>query len=208
VKVAVILASPLRYGAIQHEKKDQAMLNSIVLMVVQTIASLLAGMCLLRAYMQWHGVRMGMGMGNAVAPWVMGLTDWLVLPLRRVLPKVGRIDLGSLMAAFLVMLLQAVVITVLFGAGLNPVSIVLGAVLDLLGLVLSSVFWLLVIGIAVSWLRVDESTVYWIQSLIEPLLRPVRRILPTVAGLDLSPMVLILLIKVFEMVLHGWRWSI
>ena len=182
------------------------MLNSIVLMVVQTIASLLAGMCLLRAYMQWHGVRMGMG--NAVAPWVMGLTDWLVLPLRRVLPKVGRIDLGSLMAAFLVMLLQAVVITVLFGAGLNPVSIVLGAVLDLLGLVLSSVFWLLVIGIAVSWLRVDESTVYWIQSLIEPLLRPVRRILPTVAGLDLSPMVLILLIKVFEMVLHGWRWSI
>lgn len=182
------------------------MLNSIVLMVVQTIASLLAGMCLLRAYMQWHGVRMGLG--NSMAPWVMGLTDWLVLPLRRVLPKVGRIDLGSLMAAFLVMLLQAAVITVLFGAGLNPVSVVLGAVLDLLGLVLSSVFWLLVIGIAVSWLRVDESTVYWIQSLIEPLLRPVRRFLPTVAGLDLSPMVLILLIKVLEMVLHGWRWRI
>ena len=182
------------------------MLNSIVLMVVQTIASLLDALCLLRAYMQWHGVRMGMG--NAVAPWVMGLTDWMVLPLRRILPKLGRLDLGSVLAAFALMLVQGLIIALLFGMGLNPVSLLLGALLDMLGLILSSLFWLLVIGIVVSWLRVDESTVYWIQSLIEPLLRPVRRILPTVAGLDLSPMVLILLIKVFEMVLHGWRWSI
>ena len=179
------------------------MLNSIVLMVVQTIASLLAGMCLLRAYMQWHGVRMGMG--NAVAPWVMGLTDWMVLPLRRILPKVGRIDLGSVLAAFALMLVQGLIIALLFGMGLNPVSLLLGALMDMLGLILSSLFWLLVIGIVVSWLRVDESTVYWIQSLVEPLLRPVRRFLPTVGGLDLSPMVVILLIKVLEMVLHGWR---
>lgn len=179
------------------------MLNSIVLMVVQTIASLLAALCLLRAYMQWHGVRMGMG--NAVAPWVMGLTDWMVLPLRRILPKVGRIDLGSVLAAFALMLVQGLIIALLFGMGLNPVSLLLGALMDMLGLILSSLFWLLVIGIVVSWLRVDESTVYWIQSLVEPLLRPVRRVLPTVGGLDLSPMVVILLIKVLEMVLHGWR---
>ena len=179
------------------------MLNSIVLMVVQTIASLLAGLCLLRAYMQWHSVRMGMG--NAVAPWVMGLTDWMVLPLRRILPKVGRLDLGSVLAAFALMLVQGLIIALLFGMGLNPVSLLLGALMDILGLILSSLFWLLVIGIVVSWLRVDESTVYWIQSLVEPLLRPVRRFLPTVGGLDLSPMVVILLIKVLEMVLHGWR---
>ena len=179
------------------------MLNSIVLMVVQTIASLLAALCLLRAYMQWHSVRMGMG--NAVAPWVMGLTDWMVLPLRRILPKVGRIDLGSVLAAFALMLVQGLIIALLFGMGLNPVSLLLGALLDMLGLILSSLFWLLVIGIVVSWLRVDESTAYWIQSLVEPLLRPVRRFLPTVGGLDLSPMVVILLIKVLEMVLHGWR---
>ena len=179
------------------------MLNSIVLMVVQTIASLLAALCLLRAYMQWHGVRMGMG--NAVAPWVMGLTDWMVLPLRRILPKLGRLDLGSVLAAFALMLVQGLIIALLFGMGLNPVSLLLGALMDMLGLILSSLFWLLVIGIVVSWLRVDESTVYWIQSLVEPLLRPVRRVLPTVGGLDLSPMVVILLIKVLEMVLHGWR---
>ena len=179
------------------------MLNSIVLMVVQTIASLLAGLCLLRAYMQWHSVRMGMG--NAVAPWVMGLTDWMVLPLRRILPKLGRLDLGSVLAAFALMLVQGLIIALLFGMGLNPVSLLLGALMDLFGLILSSLFWLLVIGIVVSWLRVDESTVYWIQSLVEPLLRPVRRFLPTVGGLDLSPMVVILLIKVLEMVLHGWR---
>ena len=182
------------------------MLNSIVVMVVQTIASLLAGMCLLRAYMLWLGLRVGLG--NSAGAWVVGLTDWLVLPLRRVLPKVGRVDLGSLVGALLVMLLQAALMGLLLGASLNPLSVLLGAVLDLLALVLSGMFWLLVVSIVVSWLRVDPSTVYWLQSLVEPLLRPVRRFLPAVAGLDLSPMVVILLIKVLEMVLHGWRWSI
>jgi YggT family protein len=138
----------------------------------------------------------------------VGLTDWLVLPLRRILPKVGRVDLGSLVGAFLVMLLQAGLIALLFGGSLNPVAVLLGAVMDLLALVLSGMFWLLVVSIVVSWLRVDPSTVYWLQSLVEPLLRPVRRFLPTVAGLDLSPMVVILLIKVLEMVLHGWRSSL
>jgi YggT family protein len=66
----------------------------------------------------------------------------------------------------------------------------------------------LVVSIVVSWLRVDEATAYWVQSLVEPMLRPVRRFLPAVAGLDLSPMVVILLIKVLEMVLHGWRWNL
>ena len=182
------------------------MLNSIVVMVVQTIASLLAGLCLLRAYMLWLGLRVGLG--NSAGAWVVGLTDWLVLPLRRILPKVGRVDLGSLVGALLVMLLQASLIALLFGASLNPLAVLLGAVLDLLALVLSGAFWMLVVSVVVSWLRVDEATVYWLQSLVEPLLRPVRRFLPTVAGLDLSPMVVILLIKVLEMVLHGWRSSL
>jgi len=96
----------------------------------------------------------------------------------------------------------------LYGAGLNPLSLLLGALIDLLALILSSMFWLLVIGIVVSWLRVDQATVYWLQSLVEPLLRPIRRFIPTVGGLDLSPMVMLLLIKVLEMVLHGWRWAV
>jgi uncharacterized protein YggT (Ycf19 family) len=86
--------------------------------------------------------------------------------------------------------------------------LLLGALIDLLALVLSSMFWLLVIGIVVSWLRVDQATVYWLQSLVEPLLRPIRRFIPTVGGLDLSPMVMLLLIKVLEMVLHGWRSAV
>ena len=94
------------------------MMNSIVVMVVQTIASLLAGMCLLRAYMLWLGLRVGLG--NSAGAWVVGLTDWLVLPLRRILPKAGRIDLGSLVAAFLVMLLQAAVIALLFELSAPP----------------------------------------------------------------------------------------
>jgi YggT family protein len=184
------------------------MLYQIISLLLEVVTGVVGGSCLLRLYMQHQRIPMSARSGNPLGRFVFALTDWLVLPLRRILPKAGRIDLGSLVAAFLVMLLQAAVIALLFGASLNPVAVLIGALLDLLGLVLSGMFWLVVVSIFVSWLRVDDATVYWLQSLVEPLLRPVRRFLPTVAGLDLSPMVVILLIKVLEMVLHGWRSSI
>ena len=82
------------------------MMNSIVVMVVQTIASLLAGMCLLRAYMLWLGLRVGLG--NSAGAWVVGLTDWLVLPLRRILPVVAGLDLSPMVVILLIKVLEMV----------------------------------------------------------------------------------------------------
>jgi len=72
------------------------MFHQIISFLLDVFAGLLGGACLLRLYMQMQYI----GFANPVGRLVFALTDWLVLPLRRVVPAVGRLDTSSLLAAF------------------------------------------------------------------------------------------------------------
>ena len=80
------------------------MLYQIVSLLLEVAAGLLTGIFLLRLYMQHQRIPMSARSGNPMGPFMFALTDWLVLPLRRVLPAVGRLDTASLVAAFLTQL--------------------------------------------------------------------------------------------------------
>src|SRR3954469_7865172 len=84
---------------------DYFVLYSIFTLVVDTVASVLAGILLLRFWMQAVRVRPP----SALAHFMFQLTDWLVKPLRRLLPGVGGYDWASLAGAFLVALLSLVI---------------------------------------------------------------------------------------------------
>ena len=74
------------------------MLYQIASFLLDVVGGLLTGACLLRLYMQWQRVPFS----NPVGGLVFALTDWLIMPLRRVIPPVGRWDVSSLVAAVLV----------------------------------------------------------------------------------------------------------
>jgi uncharacterized protein YggT (Ycf19 family) len=85
------------------------MLYQIISFLLDVAVGLLGGACLLRLYMQWQRVPFG----NPVGRFVFALTDWLVLPLRRVLPPMGRLDTASLVGAFVLELAQYAVLWLL-----------------------------------------------------------------------------------------------
>ena len=87
------------------------MLYQITSFLLDIVVGLFAGACLLRLYMQLQRVPFG----NPVGRFVFAVTDWLVLPLRRVLPAVGRWDLASLAGAWLAELCQLGLLWLLFG---------------------------------------------------------------------------------------------
>jgi len=163
-------------------------------LLLETLGSLLATACLLRAYMN----RVGIGARNPVGQFVVAVTDWLVSPLRRLLPAGRSVDWASIVAGFLVALVLAVLFVVLFGGRRFPAP---GAVL------LLSMFWLvkwslwlltaLVLMQAVlSWVNPQAPIAPTIAALTQPFLAPIRRIVPLIGGVDLSPLVLILLVQV------------
>lgn len=174
------------------------MLFQIISFLLDVVAGLLGGACLLRLYMQYQRI----GFGNPVGRFVFALTDWLVLPLRRVLPAWRRWDLSSLLAAYLIMLVQFGILWLLAGRG-GAAVIPLLAFFGLLRLVLSGLMGLVIVYAILSWVRADSPIVDVIDRLCAPVLRPFRRIIPLVGGFDLSPLALLVVLQVALFVLVG-----
>lgn len=144
--------------------------------------------CALRAYMHW----LGLGVRDPIGQFVIAITDWLVKPLRKIMPTIRRFDWASLLAAFLLALLVAIVKVLLGGGSPNPGWVVLDA---LKFLVAESMFLLIILVIAgavLSWVNPNAPIQPTLSALTNPLLAPIRKIIPLVGGIDLSPMVLII----------------
>jgi YggT family protein len=179
------------------------MLYQIVSLLLEVAAGLLTGVCLLRLYMQYQRIPMSARSGNPMGTFIFALTDWLVLPLRRVVPAVGRWDMASLLGALLVQLAQFVVLWLLTGMGASLASV---AVLALLGVVrvgISGVSGLVIVYAVLSWVQTQSYLSDMLERMVMPLLNPIRRVVPLVGGVDLSPLVLLVSLQIAALVLGG-----
>ena len=171
--------------------------------VLDVIASLVAGTCLLRLLMQSQRIPFNQPLGR----FVFAMTDWIVLPLRRVVPAWSRWDLSSLLAAWLIKLAQFLALWLLAGAhghlGLLPLVSLVG----LAQLSVSALSALVLAYALMSWVQPDSVMYYTLERLCEPWLRPLRRIVPLVGGVDLSPLALLLVLQLLGMLLAGMQLS-
>ncbi len=183
------------------------MLYQIFSLLLEVAVGLVAGACLLRLYMQWQRINLSLRMGNPLAPFIFSLTNWLILPLRRVLPAIGRLDSACLVGAYAVVLAKMVLLWWWMGAVAPLPAIALLAGFELLHLALSGLSWLVIIYAVLSWFKGASDIGYFLSQLIEPLLQPLRRVVPMVGGVDLSLLALLLLIKIIEIMLgHAAGW--
>lgn len=182
----------------------RSMLYQIVSFLLDVVAGLLCGACLLRIYMQWQRVPFG----NPVGRLVFAFSDWMVLPLRRVLPTAGRWDWASLLAAVLVELAQYGVLWLLLGAGAGWQWLPGLALFGVVRVAITGLIGLLIVYAVLSWVQTRSPASDVIGRLCEPLLRPVRRLIPLVGGIDLSPLVLLVLLQVAMMVLGNLQASL
>ncbi|HKE46008.1 MAG TPA: YggT family protein [Steroidobacteraceae bacterium] len=135
---------------------------------------------------------------NAIAQAVVRVTNWLVLPLRRVIPPLGKVDLASIVAVLLVELAVIAIQLWLYTGSLPPArGLFIAALLDLA----RSVIWFYIIAlfiyVVLSWIAPGtySPAAALLDRICEPLVAPVRRIVPPIGGLDLS--------VVFVMILLG-----
>lgn len=185
------------------------MLYQIISLLLDVVIGLIGGSCLLRLYMQHQRVPFG----NPLGRFVFAVTDWLVLPLRRVLPALGRWDTASLVGAWLLELLQIVLLWLLTGVGGAAAWLPLVAVFGLVRLAISALTVLVIVSAVLSWVQASQQgrsslTADILDRLAAPLLRPFRRILPMVGGVDLSPLALLLVLQVAGIVLAAVQASV
>jgi len=171
------------------------MVFQIVSLLLEVVVGLVAGTCLLRLYMQQQGIPLS-ARYNPLGRFVFALTDWIVLPLRRLLPSMGRLDTASLVAAFLLELAQFASLWLLSGARGSLVSVVVLALFGLVRLTISGLSGLVMVYAVLSWMPSRSPMTDMLERLVTPPLVPIRRAIPLIGGVDLSPLVLLLILQV------------
>ena len=161
--------------------------------LISTALELYTMVMLLRIWMQWARC----DFYNPLAQFVVKATQPIVGPLRRILPSMGPIDTASLVMAFVLSLIKSMVLFMVIT--FQPI-IWIAALLILIKTIGLLVFWVLLVMALMSWVSRGRSPVeYVLMQLTEPLLSPIRRMLPAMGGIDFSPMVLVLLLYVLNM---------
>jgi YggT family protein len=177
------------------------MLYQITSLLLEVAAGLIAGTCLLRLYMQYQRIPMSVRSGNPLAKFIFALTDWLVLPLRKVIPAAGRWDMASLAGAFLIQLAQFAILWVISGMAAGLLHVVVLAAFGLVRMAISGLTGLVIIYAILSWVQTQSLAADFLERLVLPVLIPIRRVVPLVGGIDLSPLVLLLILQVGGIVL-------
>jgi len=172
--------------------------------VVDALASLFILAALLRFWMQ----AMRAPARNPIAYFSMALTDFAVKPLRRVIPGFMRMDWASLVVALLLeFVLQLLEFTVLAGA--LPNGGVLSALLFLafVRLIRLSIYIFIVVIIAqavMSWVSPYHPAAPFFNALSDPLMKPVRRFIPPIGGVDISPVFVLIILQLILMLPITW----
>ena len=185
------------------------MLNNALAYLIDVFFGLLTYALLLRFVMQFMRAPFRNPLGQAV----MALTDWIVKPLRKVLPGYRGVDWASLVAAFVFQFAWLFALQLAFGRAFALLGIGLAFLLvtTVIALV-KALLWLVIVVVfaqaILSWVAPDGPVAGVLNALTFPLLRPVRRVVPPIGGtLDLSPLIVIVIAQLLLITLVPWLES-
>jgi YggT family protein len=134
---------------------------------------------------------------NPFSQFLVRLTNPPLLPLRRIIPGLGGIDVASIILLLALQVLKLFLIVLIRGHIANPIGMVVLSLAQLLELTIWVFLVAIFVRIILSWLAPysDHPVTGLLISLTEPLMRPARRLLPPISGLDLSPIIVLILLQ-------------
>jgi len=160
--------------------------------IIQSIGQLLLLLLLLRFWLPWFKA----DFRNPIAQGILRLTSPIIVPVRRLLPSVGLLDTATILVAYVLQFLLITALVALQGRLFNAVPIAIVAAIELLILSLNLFFFVILIRIILGWFApaTHNPLTMMLHSLAEPILAPFRRWVPPMGGIDISPIMPIILI--------------
>lgn len=161
--------------------------------IIKTLAQLFLLLLLLRFWLPL----LRADFRNPVAQGILRFTSPLVVPLRRILPSLGRLDTATVLIAFVVQFLIVVVLLAITNRMAGPLPIAIVSLIELATLSLNLFFFVILVRVILSWIAPGNynPVTALIATLSEPILRPFRRLIPSIGGLDISPIFAIVLLQ-------------
>ncbi|WP_118179513.1 YggT family protein [Paraburkholderia phosphatilytica] len=176
------------------------MFGDIARFLLNTLFTLFGAALLLRVWLQF--VRLPPY--NPVSNAVLQATNWIVLPLRKIIPGRHNIDWASLIATLIAAF--AYVVLMVWSVGVDPLqllpTLVIVALLTMIKWALNLIIWLTILTALLSWLNPHSPAMPILYQLTAPFLGPLRRVIPQLGGIDLSPILLFVIVEILLRVIE------
>ncbi|TMH44848.1 MAG: YggT family protein [Betaproteobacteria bacterium] len=168
------------------------MFVQIATLLIDTVVAFLVFLLLARFHFQWLRVPFRNPMGE----FLLAVTNWVVMPARRVIPGLAGLDLATLILAWAFQALGLWAQAAIVGAEPGALAVAAVAAVDLLRYSLYILVFAVFVQVAISWINPDAPLGPLFDMVTRPFLRPFRRYVPPVGRVDLSPLVLLLVLYI------------
>jgi len=161
--------------------------------IIKTLTQLYLLVLLLRFWLPM----LGADFRNPLAQGILRITSPLVVPVRRFVPSIGRLDTSTILVAYVIQFLTVLLLLTIGGYRVDTGPIMVTTLIELAILSLNLFFFVILIKIILSWVapHTYNYATALLTTLAEPVLRPFRRIIPSIGGLDISPIFAIILLQ-------------
>ena len=176
---------------------------SALVFIVNALSSLYLLVLLLRFWLPW----LRADFRNPLAQGILKLTSPVIIPVRRLVPSFGRLDTATVLVAFVLQCLAILLILLILGASAGFAAVAVTALVKLVLLSINLFMFAIFIRIILSWVapgQYNPATAI-ITTLTEPLLGPVRRLIPPLGGFDISPIFVIIALGALTRVVMGFN---
>jgi YggT family protein len=169
--------------------------------IVKTLAQLYLLLLLLRFWLPW----LRADFRNPIAQGILRFTSPLIVPLRRFLPSIGRLDTATVLVTFVVQYITVLALLAIVRRSADTAEVALVSIIELATLSLNLFFFAILIRIVLSWVAPGNYNpiTALLTTLSEPVLRPFRRLIPSIGGLDISPIFAIVLLQAVVIMLQS-----
>ena len=143
---------------------------------------------------------------NPIAQAILKVTSPLVIPVRRILPSIGKLDTATIVVCFAIKYLEILIISFMTGVRPGPMFIAIAALFGLAMLAVNIVMFAIIIGIVISWIApgTHNPRPALVHTISEPVIRPFRRLIPPIGAIDISPIVPLILLGALRVLLAQW----
>jgi YggT family protein len=140
---------------------------------------------------------------NPISQFLVRITNPLLIPLRKVIPSIGKFDSAALLLMIVLQLAAVTLILLLRGEGISSAILIIVTLVKLVSLLLDVFMFAIIVEVIISWMNPGSYNPVssLLHSLTNPLLRPIRHLIPPIAGIDLSPLFAIIGLQVLRMLI-------
>ncbi len=174
-------------------------MSEIGIYILQTLGSIYLTIIVLRFLFQLAKA----DFYNPISQFIVKATNPALKPLRKVVPGVFGLDIASIVLAMIVQFAIINLAALMLGSFVNPLNAIVWGFIGIVSLCISLFFWGMIIMIIFSFVapQSHHPALMLLRQMLEPISAPFRKIIPPMGGLDLSPILVFMVLRVCDMLI-------